>query len=323
MRRRSLLGATVASNMWPSLVGAQQKAMPVIGNLSSTSPVAAEAKYVAAFIQGLGETGHVVGQNVTIEYRYAEGSFDRLPALAAGLVERKVAVITTGSLPGAIAAKNATSTIPIVFSFGADPVAAGLVSNLARPGGNITGVSVLNVELVPKRMDLLCELVPDARVVALLVNPNNPASERQIRDAQAAAQARGVEIAVVRAGSEREIGDAFILLAERKVAALLVGTDPVFATQRDQLVALASRHAVATIFGFATTGALISYGPNLLATNRQVGVYAGRILKGEKPGDLPVVQPATFELVVNTTTARALGLTIPRSILARADEVIE
>jgi ABC-type uncharacterized transport system substrate-binding protein len=306
-------------------VRAQQKAMPVIGFLSSVSPGPLAAS-VAEFRQGLSETGYVEGQNLTIEYRWAEGRYDRLPALAADLVGRKVDVIVaSGGSPSALAAKSETSTIPIVFSVG-DPVELGLVASLARPGGNLTGVSNMNVELNPKRLELLSELVPQAKVIALLVNQNNRNTERNIKDVQEAARAKGVQLSILKAGTESEIDAAFGSLAQLRAGALVVATDPFLNSRRDQLVALASRHAVPAIYywrEFATAGGLISYGPSLTAGYRHAGVYAGKILKGAKPADLPVQQPTTFELVVNLNTAKALGLTVPPSILARADEVIE
>ena len=285
MRRRRLTGLLFGASMagptvGPSRLAAQPSAIPVIGNLDSTAPTPAEAPYVEAYSRGLAETGFSVGRNVRFERRYAEGHYDRLPALAADLVSRKVAIITTGSLPSTNAAKNATPTIPIVFTLGTDPIAAGVVSNLARPGGNLTGVSILNVELLPKRFDLLCELVPRAKTVALLVNPANSNAGRMIRDAEEAGRRKEVRIDVLNAANEQEIDAAFEAIAERRPNALLLGTDPVFSAQREQLIVLAARHRVPTIFGFATAGGLISYGTNLAEVYRQAGVYAGLILKG-------------------------------------------
>jgi putative tryptophan/tyrosine transport system substrate-binding protein len=322
MRRRELMmllagGLTVARPL-----RAQQKAMPVIGFLNGTSPGAA-VPFVAAFHEGLSETGYVEGQNVAIEDRWAEDRYDRLPALAGDLVGRKVDVIAAFGNVAALAAKSATSTIPIVFSSGDDPVELGLVASLARPGGNLTGVSIQVNELMPKRLELLSDLVPQARVIALLVNPNNTSVERMMREA---ARAKGVQLLILKASTESEIDAAFATLVELQADALLVGADPFFTNRRNQLVALAARHPVPTIYEwreFAAAGGLISYGPSRTGTWRQVGIYAGKILKGAKPADLPVEQPTKFELVVNLKTAAALGLTIPPSILARANEVIE
>jgi putative ABC transport system substrate-binding protein len=281
---------------------------------------------LAALRQGLSETGYVEGQNLTIEYRWAEGDFDRMPALAADLVGRKVDVIVAIAPAGAHAAKNATSTIPIVFNSGDDPVRDGLVASLARPGGNLTGVSFLTVELDPKRFELLSELVPQAKVIALLVDPNNPSTEHMMPGVQEAARAKGVQLHILKASTESEIDAAFATLVQWQTRALVVSADPFFFSRREQLAALATRHAVPAIYEFrkyAAGGGLISYGPSLLAVLRQMGIYTGKLLKGAKPADLPVVQPTAFELVINLKTAKALGLTIPPSILSRADEVIE
>jgi putative ABC transport system substrate-binding protein len=310
----------------PRAAHAQQKATPVIGYLHSGSP-GPSAPFVAAVHQGLSETGYVEGQNVAIEYRWAEGSYDRLPALAAELVGRKVDVIVAqgGNLP-ALAAKSATSTIPIVFASGGDPIGDGLVASLARPGGNLTGVSFLGVELNPKRLELLSELVPQAGVIALLVNPNFSSAERIMRDVQEAARAKGVQLPILKAGTESEIDAAFAILVQLHAGALVVSGDPFYSSRRDQLVALASRHAVPAIYDFRVfpaSGGLISYGASLTSAYRQVGIYVGKILKGARPADLPVEQPTKFELVINLNTAKALGLTVPQPLLARADEVIE
>jgi putative ABC transport system substrate-binding protein len=325
MNRRELLFLLGGAMATARLVPAQQKAMPVIGFLGVSSP-GPTASPVAAFHRGLSETGYIEGQNITIEYRWAEGHYDRPPALAADLVSRKVDVIVTqgGSLP-TLAAKSATSTIPIVFSGVGDPIGIGLVASLARPGGNLTGFSNMAFELMPKLLELISELVPQAKAIALLVYPNNPYAEPLIRIVQEAARAKGVNLFVLKAGTEGEIDAAFSSLVQLQAGALVV--DPVFfASRLVQLVALASRHVVPAIYAhrpFVARGGLISYGIDEAAVFRQVGIYAGRILKGEKPADLPVQQPTTFELVVNLNTAKALGLTVPPSILARADEVIE
>jgi putative tryptophan/tyrosine transport system substrate-binding protein len=325
MKRREFLLLLAGALTAAHALRAQQKAMPVIGLLNGASP-GPNAPFVAAFHQGLSETGYVEGQNVAIEYRWAEGRYDLLPALAADLVGRKVDVIAATGNVAAFPAKSATSTIPIVFFGGGDPVAQGLVASLARPGGNLTGVSLMDVELTPKRVELLSELVPQAGVIALLVNPNNPMAEPTMRETQEAARVKGLQLRILKVGTESEIDAAFATLVELRAGALVVGTDAFFRIRQEQLVALASRHAVPAIYSqrdYAAAGGLISYGPSLRAAFRQVGIYAGKILKGAKPADLPVQQPTTFELVVNLNTAKALGLTVPPSILSRADEVIE
>jgi putative ABC transport system substrate-binding protein len=325
MTRRELMLLVAGAMTAARGLRAQQRAIPVIGYLGSESP-GPFAPFVAAFRHGLSETGYIEGQNLAIEYRWAEGRYDRLPALAADLVGRNVGVIAAFGLPSALAAKSATSTIPIVFNVGLDPVVAGLIASLARPEGNLTGVAIMTAELMPKRLELLAELVPQAGVIALLLNPNNANTERSIRDMEEAARAKGVQPIILKAGTENEIDTAFASLVQLHAGALLVSTDPFFNDRRDQIVALASRHVAPAIYGlreFAASGGLISYGTSFTAAFRLVGVYAGKILKGTKPADLPVQQPTTFELVVNLNTAKALGFTVPPSILARADEVIE
>jgi putative ABC transport system substrate-binding protein len=326
MNRRDLLlllgGAMAAART----LRAQQKAMPVIGFLLGGKPGPDDALVVAAFLQGLSETGYAEGQNVAIDYRWAEDRYDQMPALVADLVGRKVDVIAAGNLSAALAAKSATSTIPIIFEVGVDPVEAGLVASFSRPGGNLTGITSVSIELTPKRVELLTDLVPQARVIALLVNPTNPATERVIRDVLEAANAKGVQLRIVKAGAENEIDTAFASLVELHAGGLVVAGDPLFNTRRQLLATLAARHAVPAIYPFrqsVSVGGLISYGPSQPAVFRQAGGYVGRILNGEKPADLPVQQPTRFELVVNLKTAKELGLTVSPSILARADEVIE
>jgi putative ABC transport system substrate-binding protein len=326
MRRREFItllgGATVA---WPLAVRAQQPAMPVIGFLNSASPVGAYAVRVRAFRQGLNETGYVEGKNVTIEYRWAEGQYDRLPALAADLVRRQVNVIVANS-PAAVVAKAATTTIPIVFDSGTDPVKLGLVASLNRPGGNVTGVSNLNLELGPKRMDLLRELIPTAATIALLVNPANPGAATLSKDMQAAASSLGRQLHVLHASTERDFDSIFATVVQLRAGALVIGSDPFFISRSEQLAALALRHAVPTVFEyreFTAAGGLVSYGGDTKEPYRLVGVYTGRILKGEKPANLPVQQSTKIELIINLKTANALGLTVPQGLLSRADDVIE
>ena len=320
MNRRDLVLLVAGAMIAPR---AQQKKMPVVGFLSGASP-APSAPYLAAFLQGLSESGYVEGQNVTIEYRWAEGRYDRLPALAAELVIRKVEVIAAlGGTPPALAAKNATATIPIVFGAG-DPVGLGLVASLARPGGNLTGTSGLELELVPKLVELMSELVPSARIIALLVTSNNPVAEHIIiQNAQQAASAKGLELQILKASTEGEIDAAFV---ELQAGGLIVQADPLFNSRREQLVGLPSRRAMPAISAwreFAEAGGLISYGASRTGGWHKIGTYVGKILNGAKPADLPVEQPTRFDLVVNLKTAKALGLTVPPSILARATEVIE
>jgi putative ABC transport system substrate-binding protein len=322
-RRFSVLVAGTAATAWPILANAQQKPMPVIGWLYVGKPESI-AVYLLAFREGLAEAGYVEGRTVTVEYRWADDQRDRLPALANELVARKVDVIATlGTLPWE--AKQATSTIPIVFATGSDPVATGLVSSFARPGGNLTGVSYLVSDLGIKRFDLMSQLLPHARV-ALLVNPQNATTERVVREIREAAQPRGLSLVVVQATTPDELDQAFATMAAQGCGAVVIMADPFFTGQRGRLLSLASQHRLPAIYAwreFVEEGGLIAYGPSLRAVYRQMGVYAGRILKGAKPSDLPILQPTTFELTVNLKTAKTLGLTLPPAILAMADEVIE
>jgi putative ABC transport system substrate-binding protein len=319
----SLLGTAAAA--WPLAARGQQKVTPVVGWLIVGAAPLPGAPFAAALRQGLSETGYVDGQNLRIEERPAEGRLDRLPALAADLVGRKVDLIVAGADPAASAAKNATSSIPIVFNAGSDPIRQGLVDSLARPGGNLTGVSFLADELNPKRLELLSELVPQAKVIALLKN-HIPIAERSLRDLQGAARPNGLQFHILKANTESEIDAAFASLVQWSADALIVFSDPFLYSQRERIVAAAARHAVPAIYDFpdfARAGGLISYGASLTAIYRQIGIYAGKILKGAKPADLPVVRPTAFELVINAKTAKALSLTISPNLLARADEVIE
>jgi ABC-type uncharacterized transport system substrate-binding protein len=327
IRRREFIVTLGSAAAWPLAVRAQQPAMPVVGFLHAGSPESSTHR-VAAFRRGLNETGYFEGQNVAVEYRWAEGRYDRFSELAAELVRRQVSVIVTpGSPMAANAAKAATSAIPIVFAVGGDSVKLGLVASLARPGGNVTGVNFFVTELAAKRLGLLRELLPTAARVAVLVNPTNPTTaESTARDVQAAARTIGLQVRILSAGTIREIDAAHASLARERADALLVAGDGFFNSRRVQLAMLAVRHAIPATYSvreYAEAGGLMSYGTSLADTDRQVGIYAGRILKGAKPADLPVLQSTKFELVINLQAARMLGLEVPPSLLARADEVIE
>jgi putative ABC transport system substrate-binding protein len=319
----TLLGGAAAA--WPFAARAQQPAVPVVGFLHSEAPGRYTSPLLRAFRQGLSETGHVEGRNVAIEYRWAESRYDRLPELAADLVRRGVNVMTANG-PAIQAAKTATTTIPIVFFAGGDPVKLGLVTSLAQPGGNLTGVTNLGTELGPKRLELLHELVPAATSFAVLVNPTYPDAAAQSEAAQAAAHALSLRLHVLHASTEHDFDSLFATLAERRVGGLVIETDPFFNNRAAQLAALALRHAMPIVFHtleFVTAGGLAGYGNSSTDLWRQIGIYTGRILKGEKPADLPVMQPTKFELLINLNTAKALGVTIPPSLLVSADEVIE
>ena len=326
MRRRDFIALLSGAAAWPLAARAQQPPTPIVGFLSARSS-ADSAGLLIAFHKGLKEAGYVEGQNVVIDYRFAEGQYDRLPVLAADLVNRQVAVIAAISgTPAALAAKAATTTIPIVFANGADPVASGLVPNLNRPSGNISGVTFLASETIPKRLEVLHELVRNAHIVGYLVNPINPITEGEIKDTAAAAHARGLQLSVHGASTKDAIDEGFATFVQRRISALIIGNDTFLSGRKEQIFTLAAQHAIPTIYyerEFAAAGGLLSYGTDFADSYRQAGIYVGRILNGAKPADLPVQQPTKFELVINLKTAMAMGLAVPPTLLARADEVIE
>jgi putative ABC transport system substrate-binding protein len=325
MRRRefiTLLGG--AAGAWPLAARAQQPSLPVIGYLEASRGQFADL--IPAFRRGLSETGYIDGQNVRIEYRWAEGQYDRLPTLTAELISDGATLIFTTALISAQAAKAVTTTVPIVFVSGPDPVELGLVASLNRPGGNLTGITLFTSTVLAKRLQLLRELLPAATTFAFVVNPNNTRADSDIQEMETAARGLGQQIIVAKAGTERDFETVFETLAQRSIQALVIGGDPFFNSQAQHLVALASHHAIPTIYPlheFAAVGGLMSYGSSISDAYRQAGTYVGRILKGAKPADLPVMQPTEFELVINLKTAKALGLTVPPTLLGRADEVIE
>jgi putative tryptophan/tyrosine transport system substrate-binding protein len=326
VRRRAFITLLGGAAAWPLAARAQQAAMPVIGVLGGTSPVE-WVPFVAAFNRGLKEVGYIEDQNVKIEYRWADNQYDRLTALAADLVDRQVTVIAAlGGTPSALAAKRATSAIPIVFLVGRDPVELGLVVSFNRPGGNVTGVNMLNVALAEKRLELVRELVPKAAVIAILFNQDNPNGQSYVRELEPIARAAGQRVLVLSANNEHGLDAAFATLVQNRADAVVVAPDPFLDSQPDRVIALAARHAIPAIYQwreFVVAGGLISYGTSLADAHRQQGVYVGSILKGTRPADLPVIQPTRFELVVNLKTAKALGLSVPLTLQARADEVIE
>ena len=326
MRRRQFIAGLGSAAAWPVVARGQQSAIPVVGFLSSRS-LDESAGVVAAFRRGLGEVGVIEGQNLIIAFRWAEGRYDRLPALAAELVNLRVAVLfAAGGPPSALAAKDATSTIPVVFSAVSEPIRLGLVPSLNRPGGNVTGMSFLDSELVAKSAQHLKEAVPAAAVIGFLVNPSGPSAEIYAKEAPAAARALGIQIPVLNASTEHDLDEAFASLGKLHAGGLVVPAEPFFDSQRERIVSIAAQHAVPMISSlreYVTAGGLMSYGPSLPDSYRQAGIYVGRILKGMKPHELPVMQPTKFELVINLKTAKALGLTIPETLLATADEVIQ
>jgi putative ABC transport system substrate-binding protein len=328
MRRREFIKAIAGSAVtaWPLASRAQQASMPVVGFINAAAPQNYK-RQLAAFLNGLAESGYVEGRNVSIEYRWAEGQIDRLPAMMADLVGRRVAVIAATSTPAAIAAKAATATIPIVFETGADPVRLGLVSNLSRPGGNLTGVTQTSVETMPKRLQVLCELLPAARVMALLINPADASlSEAYIREAEAAARVLGVQVHIVKASSESEFDGVFAKVKELRAEGLVISGGALFTGGRERLAALTLRHTMPAAFAsreFTAAGGLLAYGSAPSDAYRLAGVYAGRILNGDKPGDLPVQQATKHEMYINLKTAKSLGINVPNTLIGRADEVIE
>ena len=326
IRRRKFITLLGGAAAWPLSARAQQPAIPVVGFLHAGSPEP-NVNFVVAFRTGLGKTGYVEGQNLAIEFRWAAGQDARLPEMAADLVRRQVAaIVTPASTPAALAAKAATTTIPIVFTTGGDPISLGFVASLNRPGGNATGVAFMTVELTAKRLSLLHELVPGAARVIALVDPNYALAEAIIKDLQEARATLGLQVEILYAGTAREIDAAFATMVQKRADALLMTASPFFTNRRVQIVTLATRHALPVLYDireFAEAGGLMSYGPSFRDIYQQAGIYTGRILKGERPADLPVMQPTKFELVINLTTARALGITVPNMLLARADEVIE
>jgi putative ABC transport system substrate-binding protein len=327
MRRRDFIKVIVGSTVaWPLTARTQQPKMPVIGFVNFAS-AKSYALQLAAFIKGLGEAGYVDGRNVAIEYRWAEGRSDRVPAMVADLVHRQVAVIVATTTPAALAAKAAATAIPIVFETASDPIRLGLVASLSHPGGNMTGVTQLNLQVMPKRLQLLHELVPTARVIALLVNPANPTlAETNSKELQAAARTLGLELHVLTASTDGDFEGVFAKLSQLRAGALVIGADPFFTSRSEQLAALAIRHAVPAVYetrAFAAAGGLMSYGGNITDAYRLTGVYAGRVLKGDKPADLPVQQVTKVEMYINLKTAKALGINVPNTLIGRADEVIE